>query len=112
MKKNRYLKLSRKLLAGLVCIAGFNLVGCVTDGHVFPAGEIQTIRIGDSTESDIARTFGTPWSSGISNGLKTWSYRDDRYNLFTDSERENLVIKFDKRGVVSSFTYNSTKRSK
>jgi len=104
--------LLRKAFRGFVisiCLLGS---GCVTEGHVFPAGQIQTIRIGETTENDISRTFGNPWSVGIENGLKTWTYRDDRYDLFAGTEREGLVIKFDKRGVVSSFNYNSTKRSK
>lgn len=86
--------------------------GCATMGHEFPAGQVQTIRIGETTQNDIYTTFGTPWRTGIENGLKTWTYGNYQYNAFTESETEDLVIKFDKRGVVSSFTYNSNKRSK
>ncbi|MDP2904033.1 MAG: hypothetical protein Q8N96_13170 [Methylovulum sp.] len=113
MNANFFTVLSlRNIFRGFVLSTGLLGSGCVTEGHVFPAGQIQTIRIGETTENDISRTFGNPWSVGIANGLKTWTYRDDRYDLISGTEREGLVIKFDNRGVVSSFNYNSTKRSK
>ena len=97
--------------AGLMAMV-FMVAGCATMGHEFPAGQVQMIRIGETTENDIFRTFGNPYRTGIENGLKTWTYGHYRYDAFAESEAEDLVIKFDKRGVVSSFTYNSTKRSK
>ncbi len=113
MNANFFTVLSlRKVFRALVlslCALGS---GCASMGHEFPAGQVQTIRIGETTENDIFRTFGNPWRTGIENGLKTWTYGNYRYNAFTESETEDLVIKFDKRGVVSSFNYNSTKRSK
>ena len=115
MNANFFTVLSlRKVFRALVlslCALGS---GCAiwSEGHVFPAGQVQTIRIGESTLNDILTAFGTPWKTGIENGLKMWTYRDDRYVALSGMEREGLVIKFDKRDVVSSFNYNSTKRSK
>ncbi|MDD5272310.1 MAG: outer membrane protein assembly factor BamE [Methylovulum sp.] len=86
--------------------------GCASMGHEFPAGQVQTIRIGETTQNDIINTFGTPWRTGIENGLKTWTYGNYSYSAFSDSETEDLVIKFDKRGLVSTYSYNSTKRAK
>ncbi|MDO9105431.1 MAG: outer membrane protein assembly factor BamE [Methylovulum sp.] len=102
----------RHVFRGFVLSTALLGSGCASMGHEFPAGQVQTIRIGETTQNDIFTTFGTPWRSGIENGLKTWTYGNYRYNAFTESETEDLVIKFDKRGVVSSYTYNSTKRSK
>ncbi len=113
MKLNHFtVKSTRHIIKGMVLSACLLGSGCASMGHEFPAGQVQTIRIGETTENDIFRTFGNPWRTGIDNGLKTWTYGNYRYNAFTDSETEDLVIKFDKRGVVSSFNYNSTKRSK
>lgn len=95
------------VVAGVLATAA-----CMSFGHEFPAGQVQTIRIGESTQTDIANTFGTPWRTGIDNGLKTWTYGNYEASAFSESQAEDLVIKFDKRGVVSSFNYNSTKRSK
>jgi len=44
--------------------------------------------------------------------MKTWTYGDYYYSLFSDGETEDLVIKFDNRGVVASYVFNTTKRSK
>ena len=86
--------------------------GCATVGHEFPSGQVSTIRIGETTQKDVAATFGTPWRTGIENGMKTWTYGNYHYSLFTDSSTEDLVIKFDKRNIVAAFVFNTTKRSK
>ncbi|EIC29570.1 MULTISPECIES: hypothetical protein [Methylomicrobium] len=86
--------------------------GCASIGHEFPAGQVSTIRIGQTTQNDIYTTFGAPWRTGIDNGMKTWTYGHYRYSLFSEGETEDLVIKFDNRGVVASYVFNTTKRSK
>jgi hypothetical protein len=86
--------------------------GCATVGHEFPAGQISTINIGQTTQNDIYTTFGAPWRTGIEDGKITWSYGNYQYSLFSDHSAEDLVIKFDKRKVVSAFVFNTTKRSK
>ncbi len=88
------------------------VAGCATVGHEFPAGQVQSIRIGETTQNDVFTTFGTPWRTGIDNGLKTWTYGNYYLTAFGENQAEDLVIKFDKRGVVSSYNYNSTKRAK
>jgi len=91
---------------------GLLLSGCFSVGHPFPAGQVSAIRIGETTQNDIYTLFGVPWRTGLDNGMKTWTYGDFQYNLFDESSAEDLVIKFDKRGVVSSFSFNTSKRSK
>jgi outer membrane protein assembly factor BamE (lipoprotein component of BamABCDE complex) len=86
--------------------------GCMTVGHPFPSGQVSSIRIGETSQNDIYTTFGSPWRTGIDNSFKTWTYGDYSYSMFSESSSEDLVIKFDKRGMVSSFTYNTSKRSK
>lgn len=88
------------------------LSGCLSAGHPFPSGQVSAIRIGETTQNDIYTLFGAPWRTGLDSGLKTWTYGDYQYNLFEENNAEDLVIKFDKHGVVSSFTYNTSKRSK
>jgi hypothetical protein len=86
--------------------------GCASIGREFPAGQVPTIRIGQTTQNDIYTTFGAPWRTGIDNGMKTWTYGHYQYSLFGDGETEDLVIKFDNRGIVSSYVFNTTKRSR
>jgi len=105
------LKLLRKNFCSTVFML-FIVSGCASVGHQFPASQVPTIRIGETTQNDIYTTFGSPYRTGIDNGMKTWTYGDYEYGLFKESNAEDLVIKFDKRGIVSSFTYNTTKRAK
>ncbi|WP_340123900.1 hypothetical protein [Methylobacter svalbardensis] len=104
--------LLRKTLGGLVVMMILLTSGCATVGHEFPASQVSTIKIGETTQNDIYTTFGSPWRTGLDNGMKTWTYGNYYYSLFSDGCTEDLVIKFDKRGVVASFVFNTTKRSK
>ncbi|MDO9169711.1 MAG: outer membrane protein assembly factor BamE [Methylobacter sp.] len=104
--------LLRKTLGGLVVIMILLTSGCATVGHEFPASQVATIKIGQTTQNDIYTTFGSPWRTGLDNGMKTWTYGNYYYSLFSDGSTEDLVIKFDNRGVVASFVFNTTKRAK
>jgi hypothetical protein len=110
--KINFFGLLRQSFCGLIVIMFLSASGCATVGHEFPAGQVSTIKIGETTQNDIYTTFGAPWRTGLDNGMKTWTYGNYYYNLFSDGSTEDLVIKFDNRGVVSSFVFNTTKRSK
>ncbi len=105
-----------KLLRPLLLLLSASMLilssGCATVGHEFPAGQVSSIHIGATTQSDVYTTFGSPWRTGIDNGMKTWTYAKYYYSLFSDGSTEDLVIKFDKRGVVAAFVFNTTKRAK
>ena len=105
-------RMLRKLFCGLAVLMLLLSSGCASIGHEFPAGQISTIHIGETTQNEIYATFGKPWRTGIDNGMKTWTYGNYRYNLFSDHSAEDLVIKFDKRNIVAAFVFNTTKRSK
>ncbi len=104
--------LQRKFCQLLIMTVIFLASGCASIGHEFPAGQVSSIRIGETTQNDVYTMFGAPWRTGLDNGMKTWTYGDYHYNVFSENSAEDLVIKFDKRNVVSSFTYNTSKRSK
>jgi len=92
-------------LAALVCAA---LVGCVSVGRDFPAGPVTDLEVGGTTQPEVRERFGEPWRTGFEDGQRTWSYGEYRYSLFGDPLARDLVVKFDDRGVVSSYTYNTT----
>lgn len=102
----------RKMFCGLGVMMFLLNSGCATVGHEFPTGQVSSIKIGETTQNDIYTTFGNPWRTGLDNGMKTWTYGSYYYTLFGDGSSEDLVIKFDKRGVVASFVFNTSKRSK
>jgi outer membrane protein assembly factor BamE (lipoprotein component of BamABCDE complex) len=104
--------LLRKKCTSFIGLALLLSSGCASVGHEFPASQVSTIRIGETTQNDVYTTFGSPWRTGIENGMKTWTYGDYHYSLFNEGSTEDLVIKFDKRGVVAAFVFNTTKRSK
>jgi len=111
---NEFLKIGiqRKATIGLIVWALLSTSGCATIGHEFPAGQVSSIHIGETSQNDIYTTFGTPWRTGIENGMKTWTYGHYQYSLFSDARTEDLVIRFDKSSRVASYTFNTTKRSK
>jgi hypothetical protein len=100
------LQLSEILVLSIV------LSSCVSMGHEFPSNQVSTIHLGEPTQNDIFTTFGTPWRTGIENGMKTWTYGDYRYSLFNEGSTEDLVVKFDRNGTVASYVFNTSKRSK
>ncbi len=102
----------RKTTHVAVMSMGLLLSGCFSVGHPFPAGHVSAIRIGETTQNDIYTMFGTPWRTGLDNGMKTWAYGDYQYSLFEGNSAEDLVVKFDQHGRVSSFSFNTSKRSK
>ncbi|MGZ8163731.1 MAG: hypothetical protein ACXWTT_12780 [Methylobacter sp.] len=103
-------ELPRKTFYSLVILIIFAFSGCASVGHEFPADKVSTIRIGETTQNDIYNTFGPPWRTGIENGLTTWTYADYHYSLFSDGSTEDLVVRFDRNGIVASYVFNTTKR--
>lgn len=102
----------RKKLCVLSISVFIFLTGCATIGHAFPADRVSAIKLEETTQDDIYATFGAPWRTGLDNGMRTWTYGHYRYSIFSEGSTEDLVIKFDRRGVVTSYVFNTTKRSK
>ncbi len=86
--------------------------GCATVGRDFPAYQVGRIRIGETTREDIRGMFGPPWREGIEDGTKTWTYGKYQYGLLGGTSTKDLVVRFDERGVVTSYTYNTTTPSR
>jgi hypothetical protein len=86
--------------------------GCATVGRDFPDARVPEIRINRTTQDEIRAMFGPPWRTGIEDGLKTWTYGKYRYSAFGEAQTKDLVIRFNDRGVVTSYTYNATEPGK
>jgi hypothetical protein len=52
--------------------------------------------------------FGSPWRVGIEDGRRTWTYGKYRYRLFSETSTQDLVVRFDDKGIVVSYTFNTT----
>ena len=94
----------------LILLAGISLFtsGCVTLGKDFPEANVSVIKIGQTTKNEIRKLFGSPWLSGIQEGELAWTYGNYDYSLFGKREAKDLVIQFDQKGVVTTFTFSTT----
>jgi len=82
--------------------------GCITLGKDFSEAKVSSIAIGVTTKNEIRRLFGSPWLSGVQDGKPAWTYGSYNYSLFGERKAKDLVVQFDDRGKVSSFTYSTT----
>ena len=82
--------------------------GCITFGKDFPEANVSSITNGVTTKNDIRRLFGSPWLSGIKDGHPAWTYGSYDYSLFGERKAKDLVVQFDNKGKVSSFTFSTT----
>ena len=99
--RRKWVLLSAGLAAGLAA-------GCATIGHDFPAASVHQVTIGQTTQDELLRMFGQPWRTGIEDGKTTWTYGYYKYSLFGRTRSRDLVLRFDDRKVVSSYTFNTT----
>ena len=89
----------------ILCLGVF---GCLSVGREFPVEPVRKIETGTTTQEEVRQMFGEPWRTGIDDGQRTWTYGRYRYSLFADAATRDLVVRFDARGVVESYTFNST----
>jgi hypothetical protein len=55
--------------------------------------------------------FGSPWRVGIEDGQRTWTYGNYSYVLFSEKKAKDLVVRFDDRDVVASYTFSTTQHN-
>lgn len=93
-------------------ILGMSIVvmttGCATVGREFPVAYVDSIEKGTTTQEQIRDRFGAPWRVGLEDGQTTWTYGKYRYSLFGEPSTTDLVVRFDSRGVVASYSYSTT----
>lgn len=82
--------------------------GCATVGREFPVDRVGEIRMQQTTQEEIRAMFGEPWRVGVEDGRLTWTYGRYRYRLFGQPSTQDLVLRFDDRGIVVSYTFNTT----
>ena len=100
----------RNIAINLILLAGISLFtsGCVTLGKDFPEANVSVIKIGHTTKNEIRKLFGSPWLSGIQDGELAWTYGNYDYSLFSKREAKDLVIQFDEKGLVTTYTFSTT----
>jgi len=106
--RNGRRSVSPGVLLGVAVILMLLSAGCATVGRDFPAERVSEIQIGKTTQNEIRAMFGSPWRVGIEDGQRTWTYGKYRYKAFSQTSTQDLVVRFDERNVVSSYTFNTT----
>ena len=84
------------------------LLGCLTVGQAFPVAPVSRIEIGTTTKREVRETFGAPWRTGLEDGQETWTWGHYRYALLGTTRTRDLVVRFDERDVVVSYSFNSS----
>lgn len=99
------LRRHRSITLVLVLLSG----GCASIGHEFPADRVPQIEIGRTTRAQTVEMFGDPWRTGLEDGQVQWTWGRYRVSLFGGGQAKDLAIRFDERGVVTSYSFNTTK---
>ena len=102
---------SRKIgiiLGLLSAIYILSFSGCAKIGYDFNSQHVQKISIGATTQNDIVSMFGQPWRKGIDNGVTMWTYGHYTYRIIGDADTKDLIVKFNNKGIVSSYTFNKS----
>ena len=81
---------------------------CINLGKDFPVFHVPSIKIGQTTKSEVRKLFGSPWLSGIQDGDLAWTYGSYDYSFFGERNAKDLVIQFDDNSVVTTYTFSST----
>ena len=93
-------------LATLMLLVALSLptTGCMpTVGEAFPFYKVRQIEVEKTTMAEIREMFGEPWRTGLENGERTWTYGEYGVNISRD-----LVIRYDDRNVVKSYSFSSS----
>ena len=85
--------------------------GCANVGRDFPTDRVSGIQVGKTTQNDIRSMFGPPWRIGAKDGQLTWTYGKYQYRLFEDASTQDLVIYFNGKNIVVSYTFNTTEHN-
>lgn len=91
-----------------LCLFVLLLAGCMTVGHDFSAEKVSKIENGKTMRADIIDWFGTPWRTGIEDGLKVWTYAEYKYGATGQTMARDLVIRFADDDTVKSYSFSST----
>src|ERR1044071_8694856 len=85
------------------------LSGCFSVGRDFQASAAPSwIKPGETTKKQLQEKLGDPWRVGMDAGARSGTYGFYQLRLFGMSDNKDLVFRFDPKGVVKSYTLNTT----
>jgi hypothetical protein len=93
------------LLGALVfCLV---LSGCFSMGRDFGAAPVRQIQNNVTTQREVFAYFGEPIRKGLENGLETWTYSYQYYELGQLRDSKELHVVFNKDLTVKSYSFTA-----
>ena len=83
------------------------LSGCFYQGRNFDISPVRNIRNDVTTQREIYADFGEPLRRGLENGLETWVYNYQYYELGQLRDSKDLYVVFNKDNTVRSYSFTS-----
>jgi hypothetical protein len=106
---NNSMQVARKalgLILGISLLLSF--IACANIGRDFDTSKVYNITIGKTTQADILAMFGQPWRVGLEDGILRWTYGSYHYSVFREARTKDLVVRFDSKNIVTSYSFNTT----
>lgn len=103
-------RLGTRLKASLSIILLILLGGCATLGQEFDHRYVDQLVVDETRKAEVIQMLGEPWRTGRENGLETWTYGHYKFGVFRDEFAKDLVLKFDKQGILRFYSFNTTER--
>lgn len=91
-----------------MALGAFTLSACMTLGSNFDDSYVSQLQQDVTTRQQVLDRLGQPWRTGMENGLITWTYGLYQYGAFRDNQAKDLILKFDRKGVLKSYAYSTT----
>lgn len=88
-----------------ILLAILAVTGCGTSGKEFNEVLYDNIQNGHTTQEEVESMFGQPFKKGVQNGKAIWVYEHNKYRLIGKDTSKDLVITFDKAGVVETHQF-------
>ena len=82
-----------------------SLTGCFSQGRDFVTAPIRSIQPNVTTQTEVFHYFGEPLRRGLENGLETWIYSYQYYELAQLRDSKELYIVFNKDNTVRSYSF-------
>jgi len=88
----------------LLATLSLPFTGCMpSTGRPFPVQQVRQIEIGTTTKAEVRQMFGDPWRTGVENGSRTYTYGE-----YSIKNTRDLVIRFDDKDIVKSYSFSSS----
>jgi hypothetical protein len=81
--------------------------GCFYQGRDFAIAPVKGIERNVTTQREIFQYFGEPLRRGLENGLETWTYSYQYYELAQLRNSKELYVVFNQDGTVRSYSFTA-----